>query len=156
MARARENMGDRFRRSTETQPNGCIHWNSPLDRDGYGVLTVGRRQERAHRVAYQHFRGEIPPGMLVCHRCDNRRCVHPDHLFLGVARDNTQDMITKGRKAVMTDRQHPNTKIPHSERPRIRERRSGGERLSAIAADYGVCFQVISAICRGDRNYGAA
>jgi hypothetical protein len=59
---------------------------------------VSHAQPRlAHRMSWEMHFGPIPEGMLVLHHCDVRRCVRPDHLFLGTARDNTRDMIAKGR-----------------------------------------------------------
>jgi hypothetical protein len=53
--------------------------------------------EAAHRVSWRMHNGDIPKGMVICHKCDNPPCVRPDHLFLGTYSDNTQDMIRKGR-----------------------------------------------------------
>lgn len=66
----------------------------------YGIIEKdrdSRRMELAHRVSWRLHHGEIPSGLCVLHRCDNPPCVRPEHLFLGTLRDNTQDMIRKGR-----------------------------------------------------------
>lgn len=131
---------------------GCWIWNGSRTRDGYPVLTIGRQQHRAHRVSYQEFVGPIPHGLLVCHVCDQPLCVRPEHLFLGTARDNTRDMIAKGRRPDMSGH---NRKIPVVERQRIRDLRASGLTLAAIAERYGVTFQVISDICCGRRCYAA-
>ncbi len=73
---------------------------------GYGTFYT-QRQTRAHRVSYELFVSKIPNGLLVCHKCDNRGCVRPDHLFLGTYLDNNRDCVLKGRKAdVMSTRTH--------------------------------------------------
>ena len=73
------------------EPNtGCWLWLGFISPDGYGTRL-------AHRRAWELARGPIPDGMLVCHRCDVRHCVNPDHLFLGTHLDNMRDMIRKGR-----------------------------------------------------------
>lgn len=78
----------------------CWEWNGATV-SGYGFITLTsqRRQEYAHRVAWKLTYGEIENGMLVCHKCDNRKCCNPNHLFLGTFKDNTQDMLNKGRSA---------------------------------------------------------
>jgi hypothetical protein len=82
----------------------CLEWGGYRSPSGYGVVSVGGRNLRAHRVFYAAFVGDVPEGMSVCHKCDNRACVRPDHLFLGTDRDNTRDSIAKGRFTKVTPR----------------------------------------------------
>lgn len=77
--------------------NGCHLWQATRDANGYGVLRHEGRPMMAHRFSYAVKRGAIPPGIYVCHKCDVPGCVNPEHLFLGSARDNTRDMMAKGR-----------------------------------------------------------
>lgn len=79
------------------QSEGCWEWQASVFRTGYGQFRDGGRSMRAHRVAWELVNGPIPEGLHVCHRCDNRKCVRPDHLFLGTRSDNMQDMSAKGR-----------------------------------------------------------
>lgn len=70
---------------------------------GYGVFTTNttelKKTYRAHRFAWEDIRGKIPKGMALCHRCDNRKCVRPQHIFVGTAKDNAQDAVKKGRNS---------------------------------------------------------
>lgn len=78
-------------------PEGCWEWTGATTW-GYGeVNRQGISGRRVHRLAWEFAYGPIPDGLMVLHRCDNRSCVRPDHLFLGTAADNMHDMIAKGR-----------------------------------------------------------
>lgn len=79
--------------------DGCWEWHSCLDTDGYGLFWLDRTFKRAHRISYILKVGTIPLGLLVCHHCDNPRCVRPDHLFLGTEKDNALDAVKKQRNS---------------------------------------------------------
>ena len=78
---------------------GCWLWTGARDKYGYGSIPVGpARSEKAYRAAYREFVAPIPEGAHVLHRCDNPRCINPEHLFLGDQRSNMADMVKKGRQ----------------------------------------------------------
>lgn len=93
-------VADRFwNRVDKDGANGCWLWTGSISK-GYGKLGAENWYDSplsAHRVSYEMENGKIPDGLFVCHKCDVRNCVNPDHLFLGTAKDNMQDCLSKGR-----------------------------------------------------------
>lgn len=90
-------VADRLLDNSEPQPNGCRLWTGTMHTQGYGQISVGNRQRTAHRLSYETFIGPIPEGLLVCHRCDVRRCIAPEHLYAGTHLDNSRDAVERGR-----------------------------------------------------------
>lgn len=91
-------MDQRLRKGSDPGPGGCILWRGPKTTGGYGLVSIGHTEKAyAHRIAYELAKGPIPSGMLVCHTCDVRNCINPDHLWLGTISDNNRDAMDKGR-----------------------------------------------------------
>lgn len=96
---------ERFEAKYEPVPeSGCWLWTASINNLGYGQIQNGKRTVNghfrpflAHRVSWELYKGPIPNGMCVLHRCDVQCCVNPEHLFIGTMRDNTMDMRRKGR-----------------------------------------------------------
>ena len=77
--------------------SGCVFWLGALRSNGYGAISIKGKQQAAHRVAWELANGPIPAGLCVLHKCDIPCCVNPQHLFLGTKKDNSDDMLNKGR-----------------------------------------------------------
>ena len=133
--------------------DGCWEWTAEIGYKGYGrfcLWSLGKRSTvAAHRVAWELTSGPIPVGLMVCHRCDNRKCVRPDHLFLGTNQDNMTDMKNKGRSrgASLVGESNPASRLTAEIVRTIRAEHSGqvGDNR-ALAKKYDVSHKTISKI----------
>ncbi len=165
-------------------PDACWPWTASRNPGSYGRVSHFRRTAYAHRVAYEIAIGPIPAGdhygtMCVCHRCDNKICCNPAHLWLGTVSDNNADRDAKGRQVAVTgdrhgsrthpervargdrngSRLHPDrhprgerqgiAKLTESDVHLIRAAVARGESGRDIAPRFGVSFSQISRVARG-------
>ena len=93
----RRTTHENFLRKVDKVDGGCWEWTGAVLKDGYGHFHVNRKGVIASRYSYQHYKGDIPPGLVVRHKCDNPKCVNPEHLELGTQKDNYNDAKMKGR-----------------------------------------------------------
>lgn len=161
--------------------DACWEWPGSLNpATGYGQLSAWEGGKRvlltAHRVSFSAFNGPIPDGLHICHHCDNRKCFNPAHLFAGTARDNMQDMWSKGRgntvvaavhwtklhperikrgqehhlvkdsSCMPRGANHPRSKLKDDD---IRAIRASNETLAVLSARYGVTQANLSSIRLG-------
>lgn len=130
------------------QSETCWLWTGAPDRFGYGRISLGGRNAKAlkaHRASWILFRGKIPEELCVCHKCDVKLCVNPEHLFLGTIADNNHDMFNKGRgnPGSPPGQQHWNSKLTDDEVLEIRKHSIDGTSKKHLAEKYDVDLSVI-------------
>jgi hypothetical protein len=139
-------MKEEFLKRVSVDVSGCHLWTGGKTKYGYGHFYWQCKNYRAHRIAWILTNGKIPEGLCVCHKCDVRACVNPQHLFLGTQLENIRDRTAKGRGADFTGEKSSTAKLKPSDLEAIRRSTLS---LSQIAHEYGVVKQTIANIKNG-------
>jgi len=122
---------------TITTSTGCMEWQGCLYPGGYAQIRIFGKQESGSRVVWKLINGEIPDGLWVLHKCDNRKCINPEHLFLGTRMDNIKDMYNKERNY---------HKVTSKQKIEIIERVKEGISYAKIAKKFNFCPMTICII----------
>lgn len=146
----------RFWSNVNIAAGGCAEWTGARRSDGYGSFWHSGKLMAAHRVAFELAFGDIPDmvgadqrGTCILHRCDNPRCVNPEHLVAGTHADNMGDMDSKGRRVSLPGGSNPRAVLEPEEVAEIRKLR-GQVSQRTLARRFGVSKSQIGNIQRGD------
>lgn len=134
--------------ATDTE---CLEWRGGYSSAGYGYFAWKGKAYPAHRMAWIIVNGEIPDGLLVCHRCDNRSCCRIDHLFLGTPADNSRDMVSKGRQGSAKGERSHLAKLTEQDVIAIRSDLYKDWTYRAIGKAFGIGEWEVSAILHHKR-----
>lgn len=149
-----ETLAERFLKYVE-KTESCWIWTGYFGTTGYGQFSVRNRCRKAHRVSYELFKGKLQKGLLVCHSCDNPKCVNPDHLWTGTPSDNMKDKVQKGRANVPFGSAHSKSILSEKQVLEIREKYTRGwanqfskkeYSLKGLAKEYSVHIRTIHGV----------
>ena len=144
-----------LRKVVKNKKSNCWEWQGATRGFGYGYLTSGsrtcgtRKTVSAHRYSYEAFISKIPKGLWVLHKCDNPKCVNPEHLFLGDMQANVDDRETKCRNKPYdfgSGENHPNAKLTWDDVNTIRSVDKYRGCVNDLSKKYGVNYKTISDI----------
>lgn len=144
--------------------NDCWLWTGGCIPNGYGAFWFDGRNHGAHRMAWLIWRGDIPKGMSICHKCDNPICVNPGHLFVGLPIENSADMVAKNRQArgdksprrlhadsyeALVGSNNNKAKLTEDQIPEIKRLVASGLSMSEVGRRFGVGNATISKAVAG-------
>lgn len=138
----------RFNSHVKVMPSGCHEWQASRMASGYGRMSIDGNHRGAHRVSWEITNGPIENGLFVCHKCDNKLCVNPDHLFLGTQKENLNDCVRKGRTNRAHGERAARSTVTEIEVVKIRELARSGMMYRDIAKMFPIGTRGIGHIVR--------
>lgn len=143
---------ERFWKRVVKMQSGCWHWTGQRVGGRYGRLRINQsKRVLAHRLSWEIHNGVIPEGSRVLHACDNPPCVNPAHLFLGTIKDNSRDMVSKGRQYRPTGERNPKAVLCKESVREIRRELVRKVSQSVLAKRFGVSPKTIHGISKGTK-----
>lgn len=124
---------------------GCWIWKGCINRGGYGKIGT---KKLAHRISYEKYIAKIPKGKQICHHCDNRKCVNPEHLFVGSIADNMQDKVNKNRQSKGSN--IGSSILTEEKVLEIRKMRLSGKMYQEIADHFKIQWDLVRKVCKKD------
>lgn len=124
------------------EDKGCFEWRGHISTKGYGRIRYDRKWMEVHRATWQYHNGPIPNGLHVLHKCDNRKCCVPSHLYLGTNEQNIKDKMVRDRSG---------KKLDIAKVKGIKLRLKDGESRAELAEEFGVNVSNITRIATGER-----
>lgn len=142
-------------KTVENTETGCWEYQGEIVHNGYGRIWSDGRNVKVHRLSFLKFKGGIPDNLMVCHHCDVRNCWNPDHLFLGSAKDNSDDKVSKGRAVALRCEDAPSAKLSKEQVAQIRRLQAFGKvNARQIAVSFGVSPGAIHHVLNGSTWVG--
>lgn len=144
LGREREIFNNSYVINTET---GCWIWKRGIKSHGYGYIIINQKDVGVHRLSWTLHYGSIPDGLFVCHTCDVKACVNPQHLFLGTRYDNIKDMVNKGRQTRNIGERNGSAKLTSDDVIKIRQ--SASRNGAKLARELNVSTSLICRVRKG-------
>ena len=138
-----------FWRNIDKTPT-CWVWAGCKTHDGYGIIRINYKNVKAHRMSWEMHYSTIPGDLFVLHKCDNRACVNPEHLYLGTNQDNMNDMKNRGRS--LKGQRNPNSTLSDAQVLEIVEKYRSGRTQASLADEYHVDQTTVSRYVLGKQR----
>jgi DNA-binding CsgD family transcriptional regulator len=128
--------------------SSCWIWTGAKTGRGYGTFRVNRKQRAVHRLSYELHHGPIPEEKMICHHCDTPLCINPNHLFLGDAKLNDEDMRNKNRQPNLSGQRNGHSSLTSEKVQKIRQLYKEGQTQLQIAKRFKIQQPTVSKIVR--------